>query len=143
MCTRRILIGSPFLRTIRMMRTVLRTSISLLYLGVTVGMTVATHFCGGEPVSSNILDGTGEYTSCCCGDQEPMEGCCSTSITTLRVGDAHTSTSESFSVSFEFELIPAAQDPLFPIPPLIIPAELLHPPGPGAPTHILHCSLLI
>lgn len=125
------------------MRTLLQTGFALLYLWVTVGLTVATHFCGGEPVSATILNGVQKDNACCCGDQEPMGGCCSTSITTLRVGDVHTSAGESCVVQPGAEQLPTPVDPPSPGPSLFLPAKPTHPPGTHIPTHILHCSFLI
>lgn len=125
------------------MKTVLHIATALLYLWVTVGVTVATHFCGGEPVSASIVDGIRNDSACCCGDQEPMEGCCSTSVTTFQVGDVHTFAANDHTASFHAEHIPAPVDPTFPARPHISPVESIHPPGTGTPIHILCHSLLI
>lgn len=125
------------------MRVVRHISLLLLYLLVTVGMTVATHFCGGEPVASNLLDGTEQSAGCCCGDTGEMDGCCSTSIATLRVDDVHTVSSESLVAPLHLELITAPSEPPLPIYPRVAVADLVRPPGGTVPTHILTCSLLI
>lgn len=125
------------------MKVLLHIGIMFLYLWVSIGVTVATHYCAGEPFSSNMLDGAVADLTCCCGAQEMMENCCSTSITTLHLDDVHTLASASFSVSFHNEQIPVLADPLFLRTPAAFTATLERPPGTGNPTHLLHCVLLI
>jgi hypothetical protein len=115
----------------------------LLYLWVTVGMTVATHFCAGEPMSATLLAGAGQGAPCCCGDAGDMGGCCSTSVTTLRVDDAHAASAESFSATVTAEMFPAAEYPSLLQTGHSLPAEIVRPPGPQIPLHILDCSFLI
>ena len=125
------------------MRAVRHITLLLLYLLVTVGMTVATHFCGGEPVSWNFLDGTEQSAGCCCGDEGEMSGCCSTSIATLRVDDVHTVAGESLFAPLHVEQIHAPVDRPLPASPHVLAAGLVRPPGTSVPTHLLDCSLLI
>ena len=134
---------SPFLYGTVLMKPLLHTGIALLYVWVSVGMTVATHYCGGEPVSAAVLEGAATDASCCCGEQEPMEGCCNTSITMLRLGDAHTAVSEGVTISTFSEQVAIQADQLPPEVPQTLAARLEWPPGTGGPTHILHCVLLI
>jgi hypothetical protein len=115
----------------------------LLYLWVTVGVTVATHFCGGEPVSATVMDGRIPDSACCCGEEGETDGCCSTSVTTLVLADAHTMVSGSFPVSVEAAKVASPVESFVPDSPQILPAEAVHPPGQGIPTHILTCSFLI
>ena len=125
------------------MKGVRHIGLLLLYLWVTVGLTVATHFCGGEPVSASLLAGTGQNAACCCGDEGEMEGCCNTSIATLRLEAEHTASSDLFVTSFDVEQIPSTEETLPPSAPSTSPAECGRPPGTSVPTHILACSLLI
>lgn len=125
------------------MKAIRHISILLLYLWVMVGVSVATHFCAGEPVSASLLNGTEQGAACCCGGTEDMEGCCNTSVSTLRVDDAHTAVLDTFSPEFSVEFVPAAAVPLFAASPRLIPAELVHPPGSTVPAHLLDCALLI
>jgi hypothetical protein len=125
------------------MRAVRHITLLLLYLLVTVGMTVATHFCGGEPVSSNLLDGTEQNAGCCCGDEGQMDGCCSTSIATLRLDDVHTVSGESLCAPLHVEQIPAPADRLLPASPHVSVTGPVRPPGSSVPTRLLTCSLLI
>jgi hypothetical protein len=125
------------------MRVVRHITLVLLYVMVTVGMTVATHFCGGEPVSSSLLGGTERRAGCCCGDEGQMDGCCSTSIATLRVDDVHTVSGESLFVPLHVEQVLAPADRLLPASPHVSVAGLVRPPGSSVPTRLLTCSLLI
>ena len=125
------------------MRAARHITLLLLYLLVTVGMTVATHFCGGEPVSSDLLAGTEQNAGCCCGDEGQMDGCCSTSFATLRVDDAHTVSVEPLFASLHVEQIHAPADLLLPASPHVLATGLVRPPGTSVPTHLLDCSLLI
>jgi len=124
------------------MKAARNIAILLLYLWVMVGMTVATHFCDGEPVSASLLAGTERSAACCCGD-EPMEGCCSTSVTTMCVDDVHTSVAGTFIAPLIVEQIAAFSGPLFPDSPRVLPAEIVRPPGDSILAHLLGCSLLI
>ena len=72
-----------------------------------------------------------------------MEGCCSTSIATLRLDDVHTVSSESLSTPYHVEQISTPADQLLPVAPQIPLADLVRPPGACVPTHLLNCSLLI
>jgi hypothetical protein len=125
------------------MNSFLHIGMALVYVWVSVGMTVATHYCGGEPVSATVLEGSATDAPCCCGGQEPMEGCCSTSMTTLRVADAHTAVSEVVTIYSFSEQIAVQVDQLRLETPHTFSARLEWPPGTGGPTHILHCALLI
>jgi hypothetical protein len=125
------------------MKTARHITVLLLYVLVTVGMTVATHFCAGEPVSANLLNGTEHSAPCCCGDQEDMEGCCSTSVSTLRVDDAHASATGFSSAVMQVEHLSPATDLVLPVAPSILPAEVVRPPGTAIPAHLLDCSFLI
>jgi len=125
------------------MKTGRNIAILLLYLWVMVGMTVATHFCAGEPVSATLLAGKEQSAACCCGD-EPMEGCCSTSVTTMRVDDVHTSAAETPIAPLGIsDQTPAIAGLLFSASPRVLPAEIVRPPGDSLPAHLLGCSLLI
>lgn len=125
------------------MKALRHTVLLLLYVWVTVGMTVATHFCAGEPVSAQALGGAEQGAVCCCGEADDMEGCCSTSVTTVRVEDAHTAAAGSFFAVFQAEALQATADALPPFAPSLLPAEVVRPPGSFIPSHILACSLLI
>jgi hypothetical protein len=125
------------------MKAIQHISVLFLYLWVMVGISIGTHFCSGEPVSTRLLGGVEQPPACCCGDAEDMEGCCNTSVSTLRVDDAHTAVLDTFSPEFSVQFVPALTAPRVAAPAFVTPAEVVHPPGSTVPTHILDCSFLI
>jgi len=125
------------------MSKALRTAISLMYLTLTVGMTVATHFCGDEPVSTRMLKGAQDDAPCCCGDEDSSAGCCTTGITTIRGEDAHEATGFGRSPFFIATQILVPREPLVPRTQFILPSTLLHQTRTDVPTHLLDCSFLI
>jgi hypothetical protein len=116
-----------------------------LYLAVTTGITVVTHFCGSEPVSSGMLSSRPAEPDCCCGTEEPATGCCTNTFTSLVVHDDH-------AASPAWDPLPLAGTAL---PVLTCAAELpsvtsftvqhegVSPPGSAIPLPLLNCSLLI
>jgi hypothetical protein len=125
------------------MRSLYRIGLVALYLGVTVGISVATHICAGEPVSTRLLGHPPSEPAECCGDDEPLCGCCSTVVTTLHLDDDHLLTTEW---SPDFAALGLAPLPAALLPPdqaltlRQIEASSLHG---SPPLHLLHSVLLI
>lgn len=125
------------------MRISLRIALTAVYLLLTVGLSVATHFCGNEPVSTGLLSHAPAEPADCCGDDEPMDGCCSTVVTTLQLNDAHVLNIE-WTPQFVSTDLPDMMD----TPPVVetdhigVPCAA-GPPGEAPPLHILHATLLI
>lgn len=126
-----------------MMRTALRTAISIIYLALSVGTTVATHFCGDEPVSARLLKGAQEDAPCCCGDEDSSQGCCTTGTTTIRGEDAHEASDFGSSPLAISAPVLMPRELLVPRIPFVFPPTLWHQTRTDVPTHLLDCSFLI
>jgi len=116
-----------------------------MYLLVTVGLTVATHFCGGKVASVKMLSFVSNENPCGCDNTAVPDGCCRTEIKSIQLNDeqiavqvdqqtspqtdvnlwADVSIEELFSSNSVRTIIPASSPPESP------------------PTYILHCALLI
>jgi hypothetical protein len=125
------------------MKAVRHITLLLLYLYVTVGITVATHFCAGEPVSATLLAGGRQAASCCCEDAEDMEGCCDTSVSTLRVDDVHTTPADASGTDLVIGLVAQTAGPAQESAPRSFHAGASTRPGPAVSPVLLGCSLLI
>jgi len=116
-----------------------------MYLLVTVGLTVATHFCGGMATSVKMLPFVSNENPCGCDDTAVPDDCCKTEIKSVQLSDeqiavqidqqnspqtdsnlwADVSIEELYSSNLVHTIIPASSPPV------------------STPTHILHCALLI
>lgn len=96
-----------------------------LYCLLTVGMTVSTHFCGNTPVDTGFGAPLTE-PDWCCGDDEPMHGCCTTTITTIVMDDDHVATVHPAPATGLDAVAPATtEEP----PALHLSAVAIHPAG--------------
>ncbi len=126
------------------MRRLLNMAFTVVYLALTVGLTVIVHFCGTDLASVRLAPLTSSRTSCCCGDDEQERPCCNTQKLTVQLSDEH--------------LTPAPQDhaPQSHGTPFLFTAQRergldrpqavasLIPVSPGGPSRtILHCTFLI
>lgn len=125
------------------MSPALRTAVALMYLSLTVGMTVATHFCANEPVSARMLKGAPGDAPFCCGDEDSSQGCCTTGITTIRGEDAHEATGFGLSPLFIATQNLAPGGPFVSRVPFVFSSPLSHHIRTDVPTHLLNCSFLI
>jgi hypothetical protein len=125
------------------MRSVIRIAFVTLYLALTVGISIATHLCGGEPVSTDLLSHRPSEPDDCCGPNEQTDGCCSTVVTTVRIDDAHVLNAEWTPVFAAFDLPCMPDEPLCADPNVATAPRSAGPPVEGPPLHILHSALLI
>lgn len=125
------------------MRTVVHIAFVTLYLTVTVGVSIATHLCGGVPVSTGLLSHSPSEPDDCCGPEEPMDGCCTTVISTVQINDDHLLNAEWFPVFVVMDLPSLAVVPHIPDPPGTAFQSPAGPPGNPPPLHILFASFLI
>lgn len=116
-----------------------------LYLAVTTGFTIVTHFCGTEPVSSGLLSSTPAEPDSCCGAEEPGTGCCTNTVVSLVLNDDHAASpawSPLSLVGIALPELPFAtalpSDACF-----IIRHKSVSPPGSATPLSLLNCTLLI
>jgi hypothetical protein len=125
------------------MSSVTRIAFVALYLTLTVGISIATHLCGGEPVSTDLLSHRPSEPDDCCGPNEHPGGCCSTVVTTVRIDDAHVLNAEWAPVFAAFDLPGTSDEALCADPAFTIAPRSAGPPFDGPPLHILHSVLLI
>jgi hypothetical protein len=116
-----------------------------MYLLITVGVTVAIHFCGETITSVQMLPFHQNEKPCGCDDSATPDDCCRTEIKSFQLNDeqiavqidqpsspqtdlnlwAETSCEKSFSSNSKRTVLPASSPPDSP------------------PPYILHCALLI
>ena len=125
------------------MRSVTCITFVALYLALTVGISIATHLCGGEPVSTDLLSHSPSEPDDCCGPNEHPDGCCSTVVTTFCLDDAHVLNAEWTPVFVAFVLPGMPDEPLCADPVFATAPRSVGPPFDGPPLHILHSALLI
>ncbi len=116
-----------------------------LYLLVTLGMTVSTHFCAGVPINLELGGAERAEPEWCCGEEEPDTGCCTTTVTHLPITDDHTVSAQTFLTQFtdlHCVALLTAQAQFASSPTHSIHA-LPSSPGSSPPLTILHRSLLI
>jgi len=116
-----------------------------LYLAVTTGLTVVTHFCGTEPVSSGLLSSTPTEPDSCCGTEEPEAGCCTTSVVTLILHDDHAASPAWSPLSLAENALPeiSSAAAVFPAGLRTVRHEGKSPPGSATSLSLLNCTLLI
>ena len=116
-----------------------------LYLAVTTGLTVVTHFCGTEPVSSGLLSSTPAEPDSCCGPEEPSTGCCTNTVVSLVLNDDHAVSPAWSPLSLAGIALPelpfAASLPSHAC--ITVRRESASPPGSATPLSLLNCTLLI
>lgn len=114
-----------------------------LYSLLTAGMTVSTHFCGNTPVATGFGVPLTE-PDWCCGEDEPMDGCCTTTITMIVMDDDHVTTvHQNPAIGLEAVAPAIAEEPAK----LRLSAVAIHPAGAitgdSPPLTILHQRFLI
>jgi len=116
-----------------------------LYLAVTTGLTVVTHFCGTEPVSSGLLSSTPAEPDSCCGTEEPETGCCTNSVISLVLHDDHAASPAWSPLSLSGNVLPEIPSaaPVLPAVHSTIRHEGISPPGSATSLLLLNCTLLI
>ena len=116
-----------------------------MYFALTIGMTVATHFCGGKKTSVQISLIAAKEISCGCDGAATQDDCCKTEIKSLQLND------EQIAIHVDQPSSPQTDvnlwtdvsiDELFSSNSIqtVLPAS--SPPD-SPPSYILHCSLLI
>jgi hypothetical protein len=120
-----------------------RIGLLALYLAVIVGISVATHLCGGVPVSTGLLSHPVSEPDDCCGPDEQEDGCCATVITTVLLDDDHLLTAEWSPVFTVLGPVPASAVVRIPDVRLVRHDPAAWPPQDGPPLHLLHATLLI
>lgn len=125
------------------MHSLIRISFVALYLALTVGISIATHLCGGEPVSTDLLSHRPSEPDDCCGPDEQPDGCCSTVVTTVHIDDAHVLNVEWTPVFAVFDLPGTPDEHLCTDPIFATAPRSAGSPFDGPPLHILNSALLI
>lgn len=67
------------------MKNLLIIPLMLVYLTMSVGMTIMLHTCGGE--TSAMVATTSAEDPCGCGEMMPEERCCTTEFSTVKLSD--------------------------------------------------------
>jgi hypothetical protein len=116
-----------------------------LYLAVTTGLTVVTHFCGSEPVSSGLLSSTPAEPDSCCGTEEPATGCCTNLVINLVLHDDHAASPAWSPPSLAGNALPVTPSAGAVLSPDHAPIrhEGESPPGSATSLSLLNCTLLI
>ena len=126
-------------------KTALHIVFVCLYLAVTTGLTVVTHFCGTEPVSSGLLASAPAEPDACCGSEEPATGCCTNSVISLVLHDDHAASPAWSPLSLAGNALPeilsAAALPS--TDHTVTRHEGVSPPGSATSISLLNCTLLI
>ncbi len=127
------------------MKKTTTTLFLFIYFVLTVGMTVATHFCGGKIVSVQVLPIVPKENPCGCDDATTSNSCCKTEIKSLQLND------EQIAVHADQQSSPQTDvnlwadksiEELFSSISVHIVLPTNSPPD-SPPSYILHCSLLI
>lgn len=120
--------------------------LGVLYLAVTTGLTVASHYCGGILVSSDVVAAPlAEPAWCCPGEDDEEMDCCSDAVTTLVLHEDHTGSGTASDIPLTAQVLallpvsPASSAPQAFVSPH---AAVGHPPGQSS-LILLHCTLLI
>ena len=126
-------------------KTALHILFVCLYLAVTTGLTVVTHFCGAEPVSSGLFASTPAEPDSCCGTEEPATDCCTNSIISLVLHDDHAASPAWSPLSLAGNALPEVLSaPAVPsLDRTITRHEGVSPPGSATSLSLLNCTLLI
>jgi hypothetical protein len=127
------------------MRRTVHIAFVCLYLAVTTGLTVVTHFCGTVPVSSGLLSSTPTEPDSCCGTEEPETGCCTNSTISLVLHDDHAISPAWSPLSLSGNALPEILSAAaLPSPGrTLIRHEDVIPPGSATSLSLLNCTLLI
>ncbi|MBP9212134.1 MAG: hypothetical protein KBF97_04985 [Bacteroidetes bacterium] len=72
------------------MKNLLIIPLMLVYLTMSVGLTIMLHTCGGE--TEAMVATTSTEDPCGCGEMMPEERCCTTEISTVKLSDEQKST---------------------------------------------------
>ena len=116
-----------------------------MYFVLTVGMTVATHFCGGKITSVQMLPIVPKENSCGCNDATTPDNCCKTEIKSLQLSN------EQIAVQVDQQSSPqtgvnlwmdTSIEALFSSNSIRTVFPACSPPD-SPPSYILHCTLLI
>jgi len=67
------------------MKNLLIIPLMLVYLTMSVGLTIMLHTCGGE--TEAMVATTSTEDPCGCGEMMPEERCCTTEISTVKLTD--------------------------------------------------------
>ncbi len=116
-----------------------------LYLAVTTGLTVVTHFCGTEPVSSGLVSSTPAEPDSCCGTEEPATGCCTNLVISLVLHDDHAASPAWSPLSLAGNALPVTPSTVAVLSPErpAVRYEGISPPGSATSLSLLNCTLLI
>ena len=116
-----------------------------MYFALTIGMTAATHFCGGKITSVQMSFIATKESPCGCDDAATTDDCCKTEIKSLQLNDEQIAVQVDQPSSPQTDVnlwADASIDELFSSNSIqtVLPASSL-PDSP--PPYILHCALLI
>lgn len=78
------------------MRFFFSITVAFVYLVLSAGLQLTTHYCHGQLESVNILT---ESKSCCCGSDEAMSSCCSNEVISIQADiDYHMSSENRMEI---------------------------------------------
>jgi hypothetical protein len=93
------------------MKNLLIIPLMLVYLTMSVGLTILIHTCGGE--SEAMVATTSTEDPCGCGDMMPEDRCCTTELSTVKLSDEQKSASAPSEQQWMFlGMLAAVHSPL-------------------------------
>jgi hypothetical protein len=116
-----------------------------IYFALTVGMTMATHFCGGKIASVKMLPFIPKTSSCDCDDATTPDNCCKTEIKSFQLNNEQIAVHADQPSSPQTDVnlwVDKSIEELFSSNSIHIVLPTNSPPD-SPPSYILHCSLLI
>lgn len=126
------------------MQRALSIAFLLIYLGLTVGVNVLHHTCGGT-TDANFAPVSQEDPCGCADVMDPSDRCCTVSITTFQLHDEQVATAivSAPSLDATHVIYPLSDVTLALVPTVMPSASPESPPPRAVPANIFNCSFLV